>query len=1138
VIAALRGRAGVAEVQPNYVRRIAATPNDPSAVEQTSIGATRLSSAWDVATGSPATKVAIVDTGVDLDHPDLAANVDPGHDFVNGDDQADDDNGHGTMVAGLAAASGNNGIGVAGASWASRIIPVKVMNAQGEGDDATIAAGIVWAAEQGADVINLSLGGPGMSAVLEDAIDSARAAGAVIVAAAGNDGAPFPNYPAAAPGVIAVTATDGRGDFASFSNSGTWVDVAAPGVTLRTTCRNAAYCRGTGTSFAAPLVSGAALLVLSLHPEWSADQIEAAIRAGAQDRGPRGIDPYFGAGLLDASAALGGTRQPRGVPLADAAEPNDTPARATPLTDAAVGSISLEGDVDWYAAAMPGSGPMTVTVAPTAPDPAGGDHYLVVEAFDPDMRFITGAISDPAAAGAATLVFQPPAAGSYRIAVRTLSGERAPYRVDVAPGGRLDRFWPYETAPAGSWPESAAIGDVTGDGLADALVTASVSDAPRLLVFAQTPDGTFADPAVLPAHGFRRGQGIAVGDLDGDGLTDAAVAAHAGVEIYLQAAGGLADPVLLDGTAGATGIQAADMDADGRLDLVYADEQGVALLKNEPAGFARSVIRADGTGLLRVGDVTGDGRPDVVTAESGRIVVVPGADGGSFGAPAVSPTDPGWWFGGLDLGDVTGDGRMDVVMSRPRNAPDAAIVVFPQLPDGTIGASRQIATLDRPEAVRTADVNGDGRTDVVTLHDGWRAAGVLLQRPDGSLGPEERSELPYAGSFGPEGLAVGDVDDDGLSDVVAADSSHGLVVLYQRPAVLPPGEKLWVRDTTPADATAGASTLARPTVAFARSLDPATVTPQTVTLTNADTGAEVQAAIAYSAAARTVTISPASPLRASGTYVVTIEGVTDVDGAALDWPVSTRFTVAPGPFAVTAGPLAPGADRRVTGVVARVSDLEDLGETGAYAAVIEWGDGRSSAGRVTLGGPGSAVVAGDHTYAAPGRHTVTVSVKSSDGRTGRASAAADVAAEETGTSPETPPVGPEAPPVEPQAPPITEAVPPPGPQPPRVRLTGLRATAPRVRSGGVATFRLRLSAPAVVDVVVQIRGRIVKRLRTRMGGGPGAVRLPARIGRRPLAPGTYLVAFSAASADGPAATARTRVVVTPAGAPARRPTRG
>jgi subtilisin family serine protease len=1118
---ALRGRAGVAEVQPNYVRRIAAVPNDPLALEQESIGESRFSAAWAATTGSPATKVAIVDTGVDLGHPDLVANLNPGRDFVNADDQADDDNGHGTMVAGVAAATGNNAVGVAGTSWASRIIPVKVLNDEGEGDDATIAAGIAWAADQGADVINLSLGGPGSSAVLEDAIRYARAAGAVIVAPTGNDGSPFPSYPAASPGVIAVAATDVGGNFASFSNSGPWVDIAAPGVDLLTTCLGVvAYCGGTGTSFAAPLVSGAALLVRSLHPGWSAEQVETALRTGARDRGPRGIDPYFGAGLLDAHAALGGTRQPRSVPPADAAEPNDTPARATPIADAAIGSISIEGDVDWYAVSMPSSGPMTVTVTPTAPDPAGGDHFLVIEAFGPDMRFVTGAISDPAAAGAATVVFRPPAAGVYRIAVRTLSGERAPYTVDVAPGDPLNRFWPYEAIPAGSSPVAVAIGDVTGDGLADALVTTRVADGPRLLVFAQTPYGFFADPIILPAHGVG---GIAVGDLDGDGLTDAAVAAPAGVQVYLQSEAGLADPVLQDGTSGAHSIQAADMDGDGRLDLVYAHGGGVSLLRNEPASFVRSVIRAKGAGRLRVGEVTGDGRPDVVTVEEGEIVVTPGTADGSFGPPAAYPTGLGWLFAGLDVADVTGDGRGDVIISHRRNSPDASIVVYPQLSDGTIGAGERIATLDIPEPVQAADVNGDGRSDVVTLHGGWQAAGVLLQRPDGGLGPEERTELPYASNYGAQSLAVGDVDADGLPDVLAADYNHGLVVLYQRPTSFPPGEKLWVQDTAPADLTSGASGLARPTVSFARSLDPATVSPETVILTSADTGVEVQAAVAYSAAARTVTLTPAPPLRPSGTYVVTVDGVKDVDGNALDWPVSTRFTVAPGPFTVSAGSLAPGTDRRVTGAVARVSDAEDLGETGHYEAVIEWGDGRSSVGQVIPGGPGSAVIVGDHTYAAAGRHAVTVSVKSSDGRTGQASAVADVAGEQGGTDPGTPPVG---------------EITPPSPQPPAVRLTGLRASAARVRAGGIVTLRLRLSAPAVVDITVRTRGRVVKRLRARLGAGNRSLRMPARIGRKPLRPGTYLISVSAASAAGPSATARTRIVITPAGPqPKKRPAR-
>src|SRR5207249_1118948 len=156
----------------------------------------------------------------------------PGLDVVNGDSYPSDDNGHGTMVAGIAAAAGNNALGTAGVAWDATILPVKVLNAQGSGTDADVATGITWAADQGASVINLSLGGPSPSPVLEDAVDYARSKGALVVCAAGNAGWERPMYPAAYAGALAVTATNWSDDVAWFSNWGSWVDLAAPGMSI------------------------------------------------------------------------------------------------------------------------------------------------------------------------------------------------------------------------------------------------------------------------------------------------------------------------------------------------------------------------------------------------------------------------------------------------------------------------------------------------------------------------------------------------------------------------------------------------------------------------------------------------------------------------------------------------------------------------------------------------------------------------------------------------------------------------------------------------------------------------------------------------------------------------------------------
>ena len=199
------------------------------------------------------------------------------------------------------------------------MLPVKVLNYYGPGDDFLIGKGIVWAADHGADIINLSLGGAAESGGLCEAVEYATSKGALVVAAAGNGEDRAAMYPAACPGAVAVTATDANGDFTYFSNYGRWVDLAAPGVQITSTRNDGGYLAEDGTSFAAPIVSGVAALVRAQHPGWSPGQIEARLAETAQDRGPAGHDSFYGHGLLDAYAALGGPPQAPATPAHDRA---------------------------------------------------------------------------------------------------------------------------------------------------------------------------------------------------------------------------------------------------------------------------------------------------------------------------------------------------------------------------------------------------------------------------------------------------------------------------------------------------------------------------------------------------------------------------------------------------------------------------------------------------------------------------------------------------------------------------------------------------------------------------------------------------------------------------------------------------
>lgn len=247
--------------EPNYVASAADVPNDPDYSIQWGLSTINCPSAWSLTKGNSGVIIAIIDSGVDLQHPEFSGKLIPGWDFVNKDAIPDDDNGHGTHCAGIAAASTDNGIGVAGVGWNSAIMPVKVLDAKGNGSYTNIANGILYAAKNGAKVISLSLGGKNSSNTLLSAINTAWAQGCVVVCAAGNDGTSAAFYPAFYANAISVGAVDRLDQKTWYSNFGTWVDVAAPGDDVFSTLPGGTYGYKYGTSMSAPFVAGQAALL-------------------------------------------------------------------------------------------------------------------------------------------------------------------------------------------------------------------------------------------------------------------------------------------------------------------------------------------------------------------------------------------------------------------------------------------------------------------------------------------------------------------------------------------------------------------------------------------------------------------------------------------------------------------------------------------------------------------------------------------------------------------------------------------------------------------------------------------------------------------------------------------------------------
>lgn len=351
-IRAFKSSPYVEYAEPNYIAHVFTTPNDTYWSSQWGMTKIEAPAAWDITTGSDSVTIAIVDTGVDLLHPDLSGKLVSGYDFINGDNDPQDDHGHGTHVAGIAAARTNNGTGVAGLSWGARIMPVKVLNDYGRGEYEDIANGIIYAASNGADIINLSLGGSASSSVLEDAVEYAYDLGCVVVAAAGNNNSSV-SYPARYPEVIAVAATDSSDRRASFSNHGPEVDVAAPGVNIRSTYwwGGSTYERLNGTSQASPHVAGLAALIWSVSPGLNNVQVESIIKQTADDLGAADRDNYYGFGRINARRALEATAPSLAIsPLMG--------FLADPVTDPSsrilhIGDGAMYGTLQWSAAENP-----------------------------------------------------------------------------------------------------------------------------------------------------------------------------------------------------------------------------------------------------------------------------------------------------------------------------------------------------------------------------------------------------------------------------------------------------------------------------------------------------------------------------------------------------------------------------------------------------------------------------------------------------------------------------------------------------------------------------------------------------------------------------------------------------------------
>lgn len=844
-----------------------------AAAAETYLTAIRAPQAWRSTSDCSGAVVAVVDSGVDASNPDLRGSVLPGWNALAGSSDTSDSAGHGTMVAGLIGARRSRGPAAAGVCSRARILPVVVWTARAKPTDASISAGITWATDHGATVINLSLGGAEASDSLRRAVEYALGKDVVVVAAAGNAYTDVPQYPAAFQGVLAVSASDAAGQRAPFSSHGAWVGVAAPGTEMLST-RGSSVAVSDGTSFAAPLVSGTAALLRTQHPEWTAAQVVRRIEETADDAGPFGPDPSFGHGILDVAAAVGAAAPRRlAIGAADRFEPDDLPAQAARV---ALGSpvratFSPEGDADWYAVDV--SRPTELSVYASPGDRPPADDYrstaLVVEAFGPGLELLADRDARwDGRQGALRVQFPAAAPGRYYLRVTNAYGSRGAYALHVK-RSPLGSWAAWQDVYTGSEATAVAAGDVNGDGRADVVLASSQYFSPvyanQLVLFAQRPDGTLAPPAILPRLSRLCCGDVAVGDLNGDGESDVvATAGVNGLEVFTQGPSGLGPPTLVPTLSAAEEVAVLDGD------LVVGEADGLHVLRRTGSGFADRRIDTASPLAVRVEDMNGDGRRDVIATEAkpnGIVIYLRGA-GGRFTRQEVPVTAT--LPGAFTVGDLNGDRRSDLAI-----AVTGGIDVLYRRPDG-FAPPALLRDADAPPLA--VDLNRDGRTDL--------AAGntVYLQAAGGRLA-SGRSDGCSQNGFGADTLAAADVNGDGRTDLLWA-GGWGLVVVPQRSRWSAPAT--WIYSATPAPNTQRVAASASPAVRFARAVDPASVTVQTVKLLDAH-GAAVQATISYEGASRTATLHPASPLDANTSYELEVSGIEDLNGNELDEPFIAGF---------------------------------------------------------------------------------------------------------------------------------------------------------------------------------------------------------------------------------------------------------
>ncbi len=865
-LARLAADPDVLYAEPNYRLRVfadpaARAPNDFEFPSQWALRNTgqsgaqpgndiRAPEAWAVQTDARAVLVAVVDTGLDYFHPDLAANVwvNPGeipgngrdddgngyvddvhgYDFVSDDSHPMDDHTHGTHVAGIIGAVGDNRIGVAGVCWQARLMALKAFDDRGEGTVAAVVEAIHYAVAHGARVLNASWGQSDKSRALQDAVAAAWEAGVLIVAAAGNERTDLAPFPAAFEPVLAVAALNAAAQRAPFSNFGPFVDLAAPGDAILSTTPNARYDLLSGTSMAAPHVTGVAALLLARHPDFTAAQVANILRnAVAEVR----TDRYVGSGRLHAGRAL---RVVAPYPRAALTVPPVVAGRLD-LRGTAAGehfaayrlefgvgtypetwtvfhedTTPVEDDVLYrdFATDRLGEGPHSLRLVVTDRFGQQAQARAVVEVRN--VQITTPAANDSVRAGDVVTV-----RGTVFGAGRTYTLEHGPgleptawstRGITLTDGGRHEVF----ADVLGTWDTAAAAPDQFHTLRLVARAHGAVVGEWRATMVHLDSQLRPGWPVHLPATGVyptNDWRHVTVADLDGDG----------GQEILrVQPGATAAEPVRLlalaaDGTVRwtrdlAPGEPASDipvvgdLDSDGRLEVVV--DAGEARLlyafrhDGTPLGGAWPVpLPAPAPGKV-IADLDRDGRPEIIglantwsaaAGESGRLFVL-AADGSLRASWRV---DLCWGTAGWPrrlpaVGNFDEDRDLEIVA--PYGCGGVALFDL-AVPDQPVWRRDTGGEILAPPVV--GDLNGDGRDEVLVgvndpnaVNGVGTAGGLYAFDGHGNLLPGW--PVLVEASFATP-LALADVDGDGSLEIAAVESGRARIHLLRRDGFDLPG---------------------------------------------------------------------------------------------------------------------------------------------------------------------------------------------------------------------------------------------------------------------------------------------------------------------------------------------------------------